>query len=344
MPIETITISRNDGFFESFPDLAQTATGTLLCVYRESDAHVCTEFTRIVVRRSEDMGRTWSEPAVLVDSAKADGVLTKWNCPRIQQLSDGRLLVVCDAFPVPSVGERWRSESVVHFLWSSDDGLTWSEPQPTPVRGIVPDRLVEQADGGWLLAIAAESPRYGTLRQTAFSSRDAGLSWDGPRVVCERPEYNSCEGSVVAFPDGLLVCYMRENSRKGIPALKAISPDHGISWDGPYETLMGGCHRPVAGILPSGRVLVTYRHFPGGAGVATNFFAYLEDAASAREPERMRQRGIVLPLDHDRSERPDHSYSGWTVLPSGKIFAVSYIMDDAPRAQIRGYFFEESDF
>ena len=59
---------------------------------------------------------------------------------------------------------------------------------------------------------------------------------------------------------------MRENSGTGLPGPKCLSSDDGETWKGPYDTLMSGCHRPVAGYLPSGQIMVTYRNAPGGRG------------------------------------------------------------------------------
>ena len=65
---------------------------------------------------------------------------------------------------------------------------------------------------------------------------------------------------------------------------------------------------------------------------------------SAKARDLSQQGGIILPLDHDRSHRPHSGYTGWVVLHTGKIFCVNYLVDDAPEAQIRGYWFDEGDF
>jgi len=131
--------------------------------------------------------------------------------------------------------------------------------------------------------------------------------------------------------------------------------DDGETWLGPFDTLMNGLHRPAVGLTnppvaqapsPVERepaVMVTYRFHPGGP-FAKNFFAYRESIASALEPDRSKQTGVILPLDHDRNEQSDSSYSGWVHLPDGRFFAVNYIKDDAPMAQIRGYYWSEDDF
>lgn len=52
----------------------------------------------------------------------------------------------------------------------------------------------------------------------------------------------------------------------------------------------------------------------------------------------------ILPLDFDRSPQSDTGYSGWAQFPDGEIYVVNYILDDAAKAQIRGYSLRERDF
>ena len=54
--------------------------------------------------------------------------------------------------------------------------------------------------------------------------------------------------------------------------------------------------------------------------------------------------GRTVVLDIDRSVHRDGGYSDWVQLPSGDIFVVDYINDDAPLAQIRGYLVRRSDY
>ena len=375
MNFKTVTIARNDAFNEHGADIARLTSGKLMVIYRECDSHVVEEFSRIVYRTSWDGGQSWPDRHVLVEGLpNSEGVLQKWNIPRIQCLKDGRMLIVCDTFPVPPNENCDLRGSTIVLWWSEDAGETWSEPQYTSVFGIMPDRVIELPSGAWLLAtqVYMKGDQYaegyvkqgvdGHLTQIAHRSEDEGRSWEGPFMVGKDERYELCEGSVLLLPDGELVCYMRENANKGIAALKAFSSDEGRTWDGLYPTPMSGCHRPYAGILPSGRVLVTYRYLQGGRGslgdaeagaqwgvdrisfFARNAFAYLETVESAKARELGKQGGIILPIDHDRSPLSDGGYTAWVTLHDETIFLVQYITDDAPRPQIRGYWFRESDF
>ena len=346
MPIEKFTISRNDSEYECFPSMTRLANGRTVIAYRESDAHIAKEYTRIILRSSDDDGITWSNRFVLVDSVKTDGVLTKYNCPKVQQLKDGRVLIVCDRHPVPP-GEGGEMVDISRSLfWFSDDnGATWSEPQVTIVGGIMPDEVVELDNGDWLLATQWRAPETGYLTQYVTRSLDKGKTWEAPVVVASKKGYKFCEASILKMSDGQLVCYMRENSGMGLPIYKCISKDNGLTWEGPFETLMAAGHRPVAHLTKSGKVLITYRYQPGGGGPwAKNTFAYLESVDSALEPSRAKQSGAILPVDHDRSHHSDGGYTGWVETEPGRFLMVNYIMDDAPKAQIRGYRFREDDF
>ena len=371
MSIRQVTVSRDDRIYELVPDLVRLPSGKLICIYRESDGHTVRKFSAIVYRASVDGGHTWSEKRVLARSdLNAEGIVLKWNCPRIQRLKDGRLLALCDVFPCPPDEKTDLTNSHVVFWWSQDEGETWSGPEHTPVFGIMPDRLVALPSGAWLMVthvnmLGDQFDRQGRRTQIAHRSEDHGKTWKGPYFVGKDARYNLCEGSVLLLPDGELVCYMRETSGRNLPGFKAFSQDEGRTWEGLYETPMSGCHRPVAGLLPSGKVLVTYRYRQAGSNGnyhaaqqsaeatwdkpyvsywARNTFAYLETVESAKARDIKQQGGIILPLDHDRSPRSDGGYTGWVVLHDGTIFCVNYIVDDAPMAQIRGYWFREDDF
>ncbi len=345
MAIEKITISNKPGVYECFPDVAITAKARLVLVYRESDGHGADAFSHLVWRTSEDLGRTWSAERYLVRSDKAGGVLEKWNCPRIRLLADGRLVIVCDYYPQPP-GERYGEVPPINYLWfSEDEGETWEGPAATAAEGICPDRVVELSDGAWLLAAHRGWAPEWRLIQRVWRSEDKGETWEGPFVVGDQVVLNLCEACIVELDDGQLVAYMRENSGEGWSIYKSLSTDGGRTWADPVRTLMDGGHRPTAGLLPSGKVLVTYRYIPGVGVRNLNTFAYLETQGSAAEANRWKQSGSIVTLDHDRAEASDTGYTGWVVLPDREtVFVVNYIVDDSPTAQIRGYWFSEAEF
>ena len=104
----------------------------------------------------------------------------------------------------------------------------------------------------------------------------------------------------------------------------------------------------MAGLLHNGLLLITHRFMQGGKGWAgwwtQNFFAALTDVESCLARDRNDAHTRILPLDFDRSPESDTGYSGWVQFDDGEIYIVNYILDDAPKAQIRGYSLQAEDF
>lgn len=341
--MEKFAVSRDDSIYEAFPDVGLTPTGRLVCVFAECTHHADRSYTRVMLADSTDRGRTWSPKRPLTDplhrKAESDPA---WNCPRISTLSDGRLVVVVDR----------GGENVLFF--SEDEGATWTGPHETPAVGIVPDRVIELRGGAhagrWILSCHKRfrnaSPE--TWKERCWVSDDGGASWSEPVTVAESSELRLCEGSVMELPDGVLACFLRENSGLGRDAYKSLSFDGGESWEGPDRFPLPGCHRPTAGMLADGKVLVTHRFMQGGKGWAgwwtQNAFAALTDVESVLARERGGAHTRILPLDFDRSPESDTGYTGWVQFDDGEIYVVNYILDDAPKGQIRGYSLRMEDF
>lgn len=332
--IETFPISRDDAWYEAWPDVTLTNGGKLICVFSQCTHHGDRSATRIVTMESDDRGRTWKNKRPLTELTSG---LPYWNCARISKLSDGRLAIVADRISEP------KENGGRSFLWFADaEGTSWTGPVETPLEGIVPDKLTELASGRWLLSAHTRSGQW--LRY----SDDRGASWSEPVLVASHPELKLCEVSILPLDDGTLVAFLRENSGLGLDCYKAVSYDEGETWSGVYRMPLPGCHRPVAGLLQSGRALITYRFMQGGKGWlgawTQNFFAALTDQASARATERKEQWTRIMPIDFDRSPVADLGYSGWVQFDDGEIYIVQYIVDDAPKGQIRGYALREEHF
>ena len=129
---------------------------------------------------------------------------------------------------------------------------------------------------------------------------------------------------------------------------KSVSNDQGETWGDVVPFPLPGCHRPVAGCLMNGQIMITHRFMQGGKGWTgwwtQNFFATLTDKESALAEKRGEAHTRILPVDFDRSRESDTGYSGWVQFDDGEIYIVNYIVDDAPNGQIRGYSLHMSDF
>lgn len=340
MAIERFAISRDTEWYEAWPDVTLTAAGKLVCVFSQCTHHGDRSATRLMLTESTDKGRTWSDKQPFTSWTNG---LPYWNCARISRLRDDRLVIVADLISAK------KENGGRNYVWIGDaEGNNWSEPMETPVTGIVPDKLCELATGRWLLSAHERNPDSGVSEQRLWYSDNQGTDWVGPITVASHPDLKLCEGSILPLPDGTLVAFLRENSGQGLDCYKSISHDQGQTWNGPYRVPLPGCHRPVAGMLQSGNIMIAYRFMQGGKGWlgtwTQNFFAALTDQESAKAIERREQWTRIMPIDYDRSPVADLGYSGWVQFEDGEIYVVQYIADDAPRAQIRGYSFYEDDF
>ena len=346
MSIQKLVVSRDDSVYEAFPDVVLTSEGTLICVFTECNAHADRDNSRILITESTDRGRTWSQKHPLTEySSNTDF----YNCARISGIGEKTLVVICD-----KARKINNSETAGQlFLWYSyDNGRTWSEPVNTSDLGIkdpgiVPDKYRVLKNGRHIIS-AHKKGESGKLEQYLWYSDDNGRTWSDRVTVASDPRYNLCEGCILETDDGALVCYLRENSFIGTDCLKTISYDNGESWSEVYNVPVPGCHRPVVGKLNSGNLLMTYRFMPGGKGWlgswTQNVFAALLKSDQATAVKRNEQSARILPLDYDRSPVSDLGYTGWMQFDDGEIFVVNYIVDDAPKAQIRGYSLFEGDF
>ena len=325
-------VSKDNSIYEAWPDIVLTNSGKLICVFSECVHHSDRTDARIMISESTDRGRSWTKKRPLTEKSKKDNY---YNCAAISKLNNGTLAIICDRIDGSfKSGER----KAVQYLWfSKDDGASWSEPLILPFCGIVPDKLLQLKCGRLLICAHFQSPQTGKLEEYLWFSDDGGKSWSDKVLLASDPRYNLCEASVIECDDGTLVCFLRENSFKGIEIMKAISRDRGETWEGVFPTPLYCGHRPKAGFLKDGRVFITYRFIPNKADSMQNMFAAVLEKNELEVKEIENQHIRVMPIDYDRNPIPDMGYTGWVQFDDGEIYIVNYIKDECEKAYIRGY-------
>ncbi len=235
--------SGTDGY-DTFriPALIQSPNGTLLA-FAEGRKHSRSDAGDIdlVLKRSEDGGRTWSELKVIWD----DSTNTCGNPAPVVDAATGRIFLLCTW----NRGEDRESEIIdltsqdtrrVFVLHSEDDGATWSDAkeitqdvkQPNwtwyatgPGSGIqmkhgtYNGRLVIPCDH-----IEAETNHY---YSHIFYSDDHGQTW---QLGGSTPEHQVNECQVVERTDGQLLLNMRNYDPDNRLRQVASSPDGGLTW------------------------------------------------------------------------------------------------------------------
>lgn len=254
---------RSPGRFTKNPDIIALPSGRLLLVYNDTITHLCQGSTILTLLASDDGGRTWFKQREVTN--RVVGVQPRIVTPRLSRLSDGRLVIAVDEFDVLTALHEDGRECIILF-WSDDNGGTWSEAQPTGIRGIENDRVIELPDGR--LALGTHYLRGDSLEfaENLWCSDDRGKTWYHAAEIAHDGYHRFCEGALVILEGGTeLACIMRENHSAGIPCLIAFSRDNGRNWSAP-QYLPFSLHRPYAKQLTDGRVLVTGRNVNGGLG------------------------------------------------------------------------------
>jgi hypothetical protein len=282
----------------------------------------------IVMKRSADGGRTWSDRLPTPASWA-----TSRETPTIHRVVDAagerRLVIFSGLYPI-------------RMSHSEDDGRTWSELEPIgDFGGVVAMSSVAalRTGPGHYLALFHDDGRFfrggpgrfhgspvgaasGTWTVYRTVSTDGGLTWGEPAPIAVSTRGpHLCEPGLVRSPDGRqLAVLLRENSRKW-NSFVATSDDEGATWTAPRElpgALTGDRH--VGKYAPDGRLFLSFRDTTAESPTRGDWVGWVgryEDIVAGREGQyRVRLM--------DNHQAADCAYPGVEVLPDGTILATTY--------------------
>jgi hypothetical protein len=286
----------------------------------------------IVMKRSDDGGRTWSERLPTPESWA-----TSREVPTIHRVvgADGtkRLILWSGLYPA-------------RLAVSEDDGQSWSELEPAgPWGGIVVMGFVEalRTGQGHYLAMfhddgrfirggpenfwgSPAGPRTDTFTLYKTLSQDGGLTWAAPEAVWEGRDVHLCEPGCIRSPDGKqLAVLLRENARRKNSHV-IFSDDEGKTWTQPREVplaLTGDRH--TGKYAPDGRLLISFRGISPSEKrdqrpFETDWVGWVgtyDDLVQGRE-------GQYVVRFKDNTRGHDTTYPGVEVLPDGTFVATTY--------------------
>jgi hypothetical protein len=277
----------------------------------------------IVMKRSSDGGRTWSERLPTPKSWE-----TSLETPTIHRVIDSngkkRLIVFSGLYPIRS--------SI-----SEDDGRTWSELKPIgDFGGIVAMGFVEKLKTGHYLAMFHDdgrffrqdgkraNPEVMTLYQTF--SNDGGLTWSEPADVFKSHEIHLCEPGVIRSPDGKQMAVLLRENRRRRNSHVIFSGDEGRTWSQPRElpgALTGDRH--TGKYAPDGRLFISFRDTTLESATKGDWVGWVgtyEDIAAGREG----QYRVRLMKNHPNASgwNADCAYPGVEILPDGAFLTTTY--------------------
>jgi predicted neuraminidase len=319
--IESGVVARSDGasfFRNTIPQVALLGNGTLMTVwgaYAKGDGN-----GRIYAAISNDGGKTWGEPKLLIDDPA-------FNDGDPNMLVDGNTVWVYNTrVRIPNdIKKAW-----TYMVKSTDNGATWTQPREIFIpRQYTPGKQhngIRLRDGSYAMGIS-----WDLWAEKGMNARTEGemdlasgilLSADGEHWTLHgnlhtqvsdkvRPGFTNglCEPSIAQFPDGEILMILRSG---GSRHYEARSHDGGLTWSVPVPSSLTGSNTPTA--------LAVNRAKPDEVVAVWN-----------SNPLRRWPLSAALSADKGKTWSPARilanpgrqaSYPGLAQLPGGDFFAV----------------------
>ena len=238
------------------PGLLETPAGTILCCWFAGTYEGDTDIN-IVVSRLEKGADKWSEPTYI----STDTDFSDQN-PSLFLNPNGEIWCMYTSQLGRQPGkDNMQFTSVVKKQVSTDDGLTWSEPEVVlPEPGTFARQAIQiLSNGRWIyglwLCSDSESGLAGDPSAFAISD-DQGATW---RRVDMPNSSGRVHPSMVELEPGHIVAFMR--SREADFIYRSESFDYGDTWTEPKLTVLPNNNSGIGVTkLASGRVAVIYNH------------------------------------------------------------------------------------
>ncbi len=266
--MEKVEAVRGQGYF---PVMVKLKDGSLGAVVRGGAPHIGVK-GRLDWIRSQDGGKTWSKPTVIVDSRWDD------RNPSLGQMKDGTIVVGYAEASTYDKDGKWNTSAGSYDLFyvtSTDGGKTWSEKKELYggpiINGSPFGRIIHDRHATALMAIyGGRNPSYdgpGKLEANGrdfagiIRSKDNGRTWGDFSLILSGHN----EASLQLMPDGRLIAVVRT---EGGAISVTESKDDGHHWSPPKNLTKRGQHPADVCLLKSGVLLVTYgnRLKPHGVG------------------------------------------------------------------------------
>lgn len=306
-------VDREAGQYLGHPTTVLLEDGrTMICVYPKGHGRGA-----IVMKRSDDGGRTWSQRLPTPKSWE-----TSLETPTIHRVVDPhsgakRLILFSGLYPI-------------RMAHSGDDGATWSELEPIgEFGGIVAMGSVEKLRDGDYLALFHDDGRFireggktsGTFTLYATRSADGGLTWSPPEKIWSGSDVHLCEPGLVRSPDGRQIAILLRENRRKRNSFVMFSDDEARTWSAPRElpgALTGD--RQTAKYAPDGRLFISFRDMAHESPTRGDWVAWVgryEDILRGAEGQyRVRLM--------DNLKGADCAYPGVEVLPDGTLVTTTY--------------------
>lgn len=236
------------------PALIETADGGLLCAWFAGSFEGSGDIS-IAVSKLDPETQVWSD-AVIVSK----GEDRSEQNPAFFRHPDGEIWLIYTSQLSRQEGkDNMQFTSIIMVQKSSDEGVTWSEPEVLfPEEGTFSRQAIQiLSNGRWIFAtwICEDSPEGLTNDPTEFRvSDDAGQTW---KVVRMPDSAGRVHANLIEAEPGHLVAFMR--SRFADNVYISESHDFGDTWSVPEKTVLPNNNASISAIkLQSGEIALAY--------------------------------------------------------------------------------------
>ena len=269
----------------------------------------------VALLKSEDQGKTWSEPRVLVGpkNFQEDKPIASWGFAMVSK--SGRIYLVYNQYQEGKVSTNRQHTGLMTGIYSDDQGETWSEPQlipqprttnDSPDASIPPEWVVWQRptrlgeNGKYLVGMTRYAPpqlhhKYRTVVEFMrfeniddnVEPKDLQVKWfmTNENVLtkgayCEEP-------SIVKLPDGRLFTLLRTGIGR---VCWSVSSDQGETWSEPEILLNRDGGEPFAHPL-SPCPIYDWKGETAGSGY---YFAFIHNTFDFNDSNPWQNRGPLF--------------------------------------------------
>ena len=202
-------------------------------------------------------GGRWTPPVEVARGRAAGGAAEPcWN-PVLFRPTDGPLLLFYKVGPSPA---SWRGM----LTRSSDDGRTWSGPEPLPdgIIGPVKNHPIEMADGTIVCGSSTEDDGWRVHFET---TKDKGATWSGTAPINDGKTPGLIQPALLRTWINGITALMRSNAGR---IYESQSSDGGANWSSPRPTVFPNPNSGIDAItLRDGRQLLVYNPVTEGRGI-----------------------------------------------------------------------------